>query len=227
MQGETLFHDKETPAATNRFIYYPDHLVRLPGKQPGPEGKFSILDTLSTVFREPLFKGFLPALGGEFFKPGPNSTQDESVAGFVTRRLNAEAAENIASALCHGIYAGDVHKLSSDIMLGVPRLLERGGSVIQALMRLLERQSKIVPFDYLMAEYSVRHKRSHDHFDRIAELLDAASVITVRDGMAGITSRFVEKFKEHSKLQVITEAHINSIKQGGDRDITVGVATYE
>ncbi|CRG90748.1 protoporphyrinogen oxidase [Talaromyces islandicus] len=229
MQGEVLFHDKNSPAATNRFIYYPDHLVRLPGKQPGPEGKFSILDSLSTVLREPLFEGFLGALVTEFCRPVPNDRQDESVASFLSRRLNnAQAVENIASAVCHGIYAGDVHKLSSDVMIPLARLLEReNGSITEGMMRMLTAETKTVPLNYLMAEYSVRHGRPRGHFDRIAELLGSASVITVRDGLAGITTRFVENFKAQSKLQVITDAQINSIKLGDDSDIVVSLKNGE
>lgn len=227
MEDETLFHDKNTPAATNRFIYYPDHLVRLPGKHPGPEGKFSMLEALSTVLREPLFKGFLGALAREFFNPARGDILDESVASFVSRRFNTEAAENIASALCHGIYAGDVHKLSSDVMLSIPRRFESvDGSIIGSMVNSMSDDSRYIPADFLLAQFSVKDQRPQEHFRRIAELTKGASVITVRDGLGGITTRFAQKFKEQPKIQVITDAQIDSINLGDDNDIIVGATNF-
>jgi oxygen-dependent protoporphyrinogen oxidase len=227
MEDETQFHDKNTPAATNRFIYYPDHLVRLPGKHPGPKGTFSILETLSTILREPLFEGSLRALGNELFNPPPQHLADESVASFLSRRFNAQVAENIASALCHGIYAGDVHKLSSDVMLPIPRLYERmNGSVIQTMVKSMADEWRLVPTDFLLAQFSVKRQRHHEYFRHIAKLMGDASVFTVKDGLGGITSRFVQKFNEEPKIQVITNAQINSMKLGGDSDIIVGATDF-
>lgn len=227
MEDEILFHDKDTPAATNRFIYYPDRLVRLPGKRSGPGGKFSIWEALSTICREPLFKGFLLALAREAFIPPPPEEDDESVGSFVSRRLNKGAAENIASAICHGIYAGDVHKLSRDVMLPIPSHFEiQGYSSIGAILTSIFDSTRPVPSDPLLAQFSADHQRPSEHFPSIAQLTKSASVMTVKDGLGGITSRFTQKFKNEPKIQVITEAQINSIKLGDDDKIIVGTPNY-
>lgn len=47
-----------------------------------------------------------------------NDPTDESVAAFVTHRLGSEAADVFASAVYHGIYAGDIDRLSARVLLG-------------------------------------------------------------------------------------------------------------
>jgi oxygen-dependent protoporphyrinogen oxidase len=74
-------------------------------------------------------------MGLEYFLPPRPSNGDESLAGFVRRRLGREALEKIADPLLAGIYAGSSHDLS--LLATFPRLreLERthGGLIRGAL----------------------------------------------------------------------------------------------
>ncbi len=98
---------KNSVAAQNRFLYYPDHLVRMPG--PGS----SSLQSFFSLATEPVFKGIISGMYGEFFKPNrPGDLEDESVGSFLSRRFGPPIADNLASAILHGIYAGDVYQLS-------------------------------------------------------------------------------------------------------------------
>ncbi|KAI4093335.1 MAG: hypothetical protein LQ344_002923 [Seirophora lacunosa] len=106
LEDQVLMTSKESVAAQNRFIYYPDHLVRMPG--PGS----SLLPTVVRMLQEPVFKGLLRAAVFETFRPVLTDLQDESVGSFISRRFGPALANNIVSALLHGIYAGDVYQLS-------------------------------------------------------------------------------------------------------------------
>ncbi|KAL8841943.1 MAG: hypothetical protein Q9170_000723 [Blastenia crenularia] len=106
LENQILMTSKESVAAQNRFIYFPDHLVRLPG--PGT----SLFSSIVSILREPLFKGLLPAALSEPLRPGPKGVDDESIASFISRRLNPAVADNLVSAMIHGIYAGDIDQLS-------------------------------------------------------------------------------------------------------------------
>ena len=97
---------KESVAAQNRFIYFPDRLVRLPG--PGA----SMLSSIASILQEPLFKGLLPAMFTEPLQSRPKGMIDESIGSFISRRMNSAIANNILSAVIHGIYAGDIYRLS-------------------------------------------------------------------------------------------------------------------
>lgn len=106
LENQVLMTSKQSVAAQNRFIYYPDHLVRMPG--PGS----SFLPTIVYMLQEPVFKGLFRAAAFEPFRPILVDQQDESVGSFIARRFGPTLANNIVSALLHGIYAGDVYQLS-------------------------------------------------------------------------------------------------------------------
>lgn len=112
MEDRIIYTSKNSVAAQNRFIYYPDHLVRMPG--PGS----NILKNVSTVLREPLFDGFIRSVLSEVNKPRrPVDCVDESIGSFISRRFGKDIADNVVSALFHGIYAGDIYNLSARSIL--------------------------------------------------------------------------------------------------------------
>lgn len=117
LEHRLLATKKDSAAAQNRFIYYPDHLV----KMPGPNS--TLLGTLNSLWTEPAFTGVFHGLRREFFQPKrPPDLQDESVGSFLSRRIGTKLADNIVSAVLHGIYAGDAYQLSIRSIL--PRLWE-------------------------------------------------------------------------------------------------------
>lgn len=136
---------KWSEAALNRFIYYPDHLVRLPQPRviPGFLNRlFHLYQTFGTLLKEPIFSGVLSALIREFsLKPRSPELKDESVGDFLQRRFGSSIANNLASALYHGIYAGDIYQLSARTLLPVAWHLEQrdpdGGSVLAEALELL------------------------------------------------------------------------------------------
>lgn len=122
-----MFITKDDKVAKRRYIYYPDRLVEL---LPFSEKRRSLIDTLVAFFKHfqnPLFKGLYRGILKDFFSPPrplSERTKDESVADFVTRRLNHDLAEKFVCPLVHGIYAGDIDKLSAQMLFGEYRGLE-------------------------------------------------------------------------------------------------------
>jgi oxygen-dependent protoporphyrinogen oxidase len=105
--------------------------------QPLPEGLMLIVPTrFGPLLRSPLLSwpGKI-RMGLEYFLPARRSNGDESLAGFVRRRLGREALDKIADPLLAGIYAGSSGDLS--LLATFPRLreLERtyGGLIRGAL----------------------------------------------------------------------------------------------
>ncbi|KXJ91479.1 hypothetical protein Micbo1qcDRAFT_163209 [Microdochium bolleyi] len=106
--------------AGTRYLYYPDHLVRLPGPPMTPDNLWNIAKSL---YQEPLWDGLLPA-ALHYLKHGdpPSLTQesraavneDESVGHFLERLCGDDRlVKNVASAMMHGIHGGDIYKLSA------------------------------------------------------------------------------------------------------------------
>ncbi|MCJ1281864.1 oxygen-dependent protoporphyrinogen oxidase [Xylographa opegraphella] len=149
LQNDILMTSKESVAARNRFIYYPDHLVRMPG--PGS----STLGVLSSMLSEPVFQGLLYGALTEIFRPRPDDLDDESVGAFVSRKFGPAVADNLVSAVLHGIYAGDIYQLSARSILGkVYKTEEQYASVMLGNMLEATRDDSLVPLlDLHMMRY--------------------------------------------------------------------------
>lgn len=61
----------------------------------------------------------------------PDSLTDETVGSFIARRVDPRIADNLVSAVFHGIYAGDIFQLSAKTLLSAAWQLEgRYGSAL-------------------------------------------------------------------------------------------------
>jgi oxygen-dependent protoporphyrinogen oxidase len=97
-----------SPDAEERFVVRGKRPIAMPSSPPG-------------IFISPLLSlGAKLTLLREPFVPVGRDGQEESVAEFVTRRLNREFLERLIDAMVAGIYAGDPHKLS--VQHALPRL---------------------------------------------------------------------------------------------------------
>ena len=113
-------------SARNRFIFYAGKLNKLPS---------SLGSALLACFRLSILRTLFPRILYEPFIPRKESKDDESVHSFLTRRFGAAAAENLGSAVIHGIYAGDSRELS--IQAVFPSLVElerEHGALSRALL---------------------------------------------------------------------------------------------
>ncbi|CAM4312341.1 protoporphyrinogen oxidase [Paenibacillus tarimensis] len=72
----------------------------------------------------------------DFVMPARKGNDDESIGGFLERRLGGEVVERIAEPLLAGIYAGELHKLSLRATFPQFREAERKhGSLIRGMRR--------------------------------------------------------------------------------------------
>ena len=116
-----------SPFARNKYIYFPDKLVKLPN---------NVLEGLFLP-REPLYEGLRSSFLWEMSKPrrAPEVT-DESVGSFISRRFSPKVAQNLVSPVLHGIYAGDLDRLSAKSVLGrLWKTEEDLGSLTKAIFR--------------------------------------------------------------------------------------------
>ncbi len=114
---------------------------------PVPEGLYLMAPgAIMPLLRSPLlsFRGKLRTFL-EPFRPRKKTSEDESLADFVRRRLGKEVLERIAQPMIGGIYTADPEKLS--LRATMPQFLEMEkthGSVIRAL-REKQRREKTAP----------------------------------------------------------------------------------
>ncbi|CAK7217691.1 oxygen-dependent protoporphyrinogen oxidase [Sporothrix eucalyptigena] len=178
-------------ARPNQYIYYPDHLVNIGILSNRPmTGLFSFsmlswaVQCLLHMSREPLFKGFFGAGLGMILPstakaekihermnltsraPGrvPPPSADESVGDYVLRASDGRGhavVDNMLSAVMHGIYGGDVWKLS------VASSIMRSAWIdysVRPVFQLYVRQARIAEMRRRRAEATGGQPEEHPDF---------------------------------------------------------------
>ncbi|KAL4895425.1 hypothetical protein BDV59DRAFT_200071 [Aspergillus ambiguus] len=233
LENDILMTEKSAPAALNRYIYYPDHLVRMPSPDPNLSVAQNVTSILGTILREPVFESFISGvLLDPVRPPAPPYVLDESVAEFVSRRLSPRVADNLVSALYHGIYAGDINQLSAQALLGKFRNLEYSGrGIIGGMIDQTTSGIKSMFTDDLLAletigsDRFVPIDRSGSYLKSLASLVKKASVITFREGMSQLPDALSKALSKSEKVDILDNADIRAITRDSDTsDITIHAA---
>ena len=144
---------------------------------PGP-GR-SLWSNVSNLLSEPIFKGTISGTLSEVTKPRrPANATDQSVGSFLTRRVGPTLTDNVASAVFHGVYAGDIYKLSARTILSKQWQLEgRHASILAGLLQgMLGGEMPILTADLqVMKEMMQQPKTSED-----LENVKSSSVYTLK-----------------------------------------------
>ncbi|OJJ45392.1 hypothetical protein ASPZODRAFT_69950 [Penicilliopsis zonata CBS 506.65] len=233
LQDEVLTTGKNTPAATNRFIYYPDHLVRLPGRIPGA-GIFNEILYNAKSLMEPLFQGSLSAVLWEHTKPIRPRTSfedpDESITQFLSRRFSPQLADNLASAVFHGIYAGCIDRLSAEAVLGPLRALEAdekygGIGVLRTMLKMANENKSLITLDKVLATHLIALTRPDGYLTHLRQFAKGVSVFTLTNGVGQLTDALVAALEESPKASVVTGAEVKAIgRTPGSSDLTITCA---
>lgn len=196
---------KNSVAAQNRFIYYPDHLVRMPG--PGS----SLLQNISNVLSEPIFKGTISGALSEVTKPRrPGHLPDESIGSFLTRRFGSALADNVVSAVFHGIYAGDIYKLSARAIVPSLWAIEwRNNSIMKGLLQqAFGGLQPIATSDVDM----IKTLQSQSIMSNKLEVAKKSSVFTFKGGIGELADRLEAKLDETDNVLILEKTAVGKIK---------------
>ena len=196
---------KNSVAAQNRFVYYPDHLVRMPG--PGS----SLLQNISNVLSEPIFKGTIAGVLAEVTKPRrPVDLQDESIGSFVTRRFGSALADNVVSAIFHGIYAGDIYKLSARAILPSLWALEgRNNSIIKGLLEQAFGEMQPIATSDLDI---IKTLRSQPSMSDKLEVVKKSSVFTFKAGIGELANRLESQLDKSDNVLILENTDVKQIE---------------
>lgn len=209
LEDRILMTSKDSVAAQNRFIYYPDHLVRMPG--PGS----SLLQNISNVLSEPIFKGTIAGALSEVTKPQrPADLEDESIGSFLARRFGSALTDNVVSAVFHGIYAGDIYKLSARAIVPSLWAIERRSNSI--IKGLLEQASggmqPIATSDLDM----MRTLRSQPVMSDKLEVVKKSSVFTFKGGIGELAHSLESKLDESDNVLILENTGVRDIELWSD-----------
>lgn len=216
-----IITSKDSVAAKSRYAYYPDHLVRMPGPGQG------ILHSLWWLLTEPIFEGIFTGLAVESDKPRRSSDlEDESVGSFLQRRLgNSHVGDNLASAILHGVYAGDIYQLSIKSLQPMAWYIEgRYGSLFTGMKRILFEGVRDVQYqDAVLLSDMLRNPSD------LAGGLKAldASVYSFKQGIGALSDTLIAALKTNPNVRLKTDEPIKSVSFDGESNsVKVGTELH-
>ncbi|KAL9088222.1 MAG: hypothetical protein Q9159_003205 [Coniocarpon cinnabarinum] len=215
LTDKVLVTPHSSPAAQNRFLYYPNSLIRLPGA-----GRF--IDNLRTILTEPAFDGILRGIWREIDAPvRPPTLKDESVGDFIARRVSKDIANNLASALFHGIYAGDIWQLSTRALLPSQWEAEkRHEGLINAGAEGVFRRSSWLFCDDLECQMVAQDTPLEDVWKQKAM---SASVFTFEKGQGMLVDAMEDLLMKNPNIKLRKETTAEAIKGGkGQYEVRLG-----
>lgn len=176
---------------------------------PGPG--MSFWSNVSNVLSEPVFNGTVSGALTELTKPRRDpSVMDESIGSFLSRRFGSALADNVASAVFHGIYAGDIYKLSArTILAGLWETERRHISVVAGMLQApFGGEVPVATADLeLVKEYNKQPKLSET-----LETVKKSSVFTFKGGLEELGNSLVAKLSENPMVNIRKETVVKSLK---------------
>ncbi|KAF9908657.1 oxygen-dependent protoporphyrinogen oxidase [Lobosporangium transversale] len=181
---------KTSLAAKNRYIYSHGKLHMLPS-------------SLSGALTHPLLAPKLVRAGLDLVK-GSSKEDDESIESFVTRRFGKGMSDDLISAMVHGIYAGDVSKLSVRSTFGMLYHLEKEyGSVILGL--LMGKGSVETPWDQLLKERILKGMPELKTFD------ENVSIYSFKDGLETLSKALEKDLRDSGRISIHLDSPVEKM----------------
>jgi oxygen-dependent protoporphyrinogen oxidase len=153
----------------------------------------------------PVMKGIPSGIIREpFQKQRPLDLQDESVASFFSRRFNSKIAQNLISSVLHGIYAGDIDRLSAKALF--PKLWKLEADYGSLVVGLLKKQWKEVLQEKLL-ENEIRPDIS-----QLLAKLDGTNVYSFKDGIETLSRALEAELHKSPNVTIKTSTEIPSLR---------------
>lgn len=174
---------------------------------------------------EPISEGIAQALLAEPYVAirEPN-VRDESVGDFLRRRFGQAVTDNLASAFFHGIYAGDLYKLSARTLLSKLWYLEgrdrenEPGILLQMLPSIFQRRNYLrrdhLFFPAVLNNDKLPRVRYPSHPTIMADMvsvLGQASVYTFKSGLGQVTASLADQLSDNPNVSIRTSFPVEDV----------------
>mgnify|MGYP004533972803 CR=1 FL=1 len=186
---------------------------------------------LFSLWQSGILAGFL-GLVREPWKPQRSaSLTDETVGSFLARRVDKRIADNIISAVFHGIYAGDIWQLSAKTLLSMAWQLEgRYGAALGGFVRM-QSEDPDMNSQVMAHPYDVDVARAiQDEIDMsldLAQNLKDASVFSFKDGLQTLVRGLQTAMEKTGNIEIRPNSPVASFSmaqgEGQKVQIVAGV----
>ncbi|CAK7900277.1 protoporphyrinogen oxidase [[Candida] anglica] len=175
-----------------------------------------------------LTAGLIRAVVGEPFRRGEKLPVDESIESFVKRRFGSTAlSDNVLSAVFHGIYAGDVARLSARSVIPAMVEMERAhGSIFMAMVKKCfgakSHQSghKLGGSSGLSQSLQEYEKRISQHSDLqgVASQLSKFPVLRLQGGLQELPNAVANHLESCDNVNIVYGAQVAAISKSPSGD---------
>lgn len=161
-------------------------------------------------------------------EPRSPALLDESVGDFIKRRFGPAIADNLVSALFHGIYAGDIYSMSVRTCLPTLWYLETrdpdGNGVISEQADLVLRGNQLLSFQNIRFMALTPHLKelTHAEYFECGDLLDwgkRSAVSTFASGVGVIAARLRQVLAQHPNVTIKMSAEVSSLRFDRDKNL--------
>ena len=178
---------------------------------PGPGMTF--LDIFSNIWTESAFDGLLEGIIQDLSKAKrPDDLMDESVGAFFTRRANPKITDNLVSAVLHGIYAGDVYKLSMRSIMPWLWNLEREHRSMLAGFWHSGQNTSLTQHDWKMLQSLEDVSENQSATTDKSQAVEKSSVFTFKKGLGELSDRLEALLDENPMVDVRRETLVTNLE---------------
>ncbi|KAJ5553070.1 Protoporphyrinogen oxidase [Penicillium frequentans] len=218
LEEELLTCSTDSAAARNRYVYYPDRLIRVPS---------SLAELPKFLLFEPLAKGIIPGILNDYLKPYKSvmNGNDASVADVISDRLHPDLV-NLVSAVLHGIYAGNVQTLGFNAIF--PQLdyyMKQHGGIVRGMLYNMRRAwydevvlplHDVLTMQQIMRDWEARRDKrlkGHRMEERTAALQEAkrSSIYSFKKGIQQLPDKMEEVLRRDPRVSIETGCSVSSI----------------
>lgn len=176
--------------------------------------KYNITERIfSNVLKEP-------------FRPKTTNKNDESVESFLSRRFGTGIPANIVSAIYHGIFAGDIAKLSADCIMKPMRDIEieqKKSIIFSGFTNLFKtKQKNILPDELLSIRYQqfILNENNGENIKKITNEVKKYPIICFKNGLETVTKAYTEELSKMENVEFIRNCDAKQLIKK-DKQITV------
>jgi protoporphyrinogen/coproporphyrinogen III oxidase len=153
----------------------------------------------------------------EFNQPTrPHDLEDESIGSFLERRFGTpDVGNNVVSAVLHGIYAGDIYKLSIKSLLPAVWHSEGvWGSISQSSLNTARTGERPALLKDVRLQQELLPKLEGTMIDG----MNQASVYTFKGGLGALTNALEKSLKENPNITFRMGQKVNEVEYDAESD---------
>lgn len=198
---EVMAHD--SIANRKYLLSREDILVQVPNSIKS-FGKF-----LSSGIVNGILKGMLLE---PFAKGRISPNEDESVESFITRRFgSSKLSDNILSGVLHGIYAGDISKLSvRSVLPSLVSLETENGSIIKGMIKKIRETPPTKELSASLASYQDKIS-SNSNLLELASTLKKYPMVRLKDGLQTLPTSMAKYLELQPNVEIFYNSEIQEI----------------